>query len=242
MNENVKQVNSIEEMFEALDGVTTMRKRYAEIVAEYLPRKERQPYYLITYEDDPETCNDVEVLRPLTQENIDEINALLDSYIDKEYAEEVETGGKEDAAWRADILPEVIGEFSDKRYLWKENMNFNTMEVINIDLNNPYYCYRIKIATFPDGMANAPKIIDTHLNLSDDQYSFLVVESMLSSNFSLNKLRTKNEELYNIITNSVDGIFHKYNYPCDVPTYAVEFTEIKDDAERLLNSIESKIY
>ena len=242
MDEKVKRVDSIEEMFETLDGVTAMRKRYAEIVAEYLTRKERQPYYLITYEDMPEACNEVKVLRPLTQENIDEINALLDAYIDEEYAEEIETGGKEDTAWRADILPEVIGRFSCKEYLWKENAIFETMDVLNIDLNNPYYCYRIKIATFPDGMTNAPKIIDTHLNLTDEEYTYLLIETMLSSDFSLNKLRTKREEMYNTITNYVDSIFHGYRYPCEVPIYAVEFTEIKEDAAKLLDSVESKIY
>ena len=30
-------------------------------------------------------------------------------------------------------------------------------------------------------------------------------------------------------------------YPLNVPTYAVEFTEIIEDAQTLLNSIESKI-
>ena len=38
MEESVKRVDTIEDMFDILDGVAAKRKRYTEIVTEYLNR------------------------------------------------------------------------------------------------------------------------------------------------------------------------------------------------------------
>jgi hypothetical protein len=80
-----------------------------------------------------------------------------------------------------------------------------------------------------------------NINLFDDDYSYLLVEFMLNAEFSFNKLRTKNKDMYDKISSYVDRFFHDCTYPLNVPTYAVEFTEIIEDAQTLLNSIESKI-
>ena len=239
-SDSVNKLNSIEETFESMDGVSQNRKYYTEMVEEFLKKKERRPYYLVSYYDNPETNNEVELLRPLTDENIAEINASLDDYIKKEYPEEVENNGLLDADWRADIISEVIDEFRDKEYLCNTNQNGDYMEIIDIDICTKYYCYRIKVAIFPNGMANPPEFIDMKINLPDDVYSYLLVEFMLNSELSFNKLRTKNEEVYGKISSYVDRFFHNCTYPLNVPTYAVEFTEIIEDAQTLLNSIGSK--
>ena len=240
-SDSVNKLNSIEEMVEFMDGVSQNRKYYTEMVEEFLKKKERRPYYLVSYYDDPETNNEVELLKPLTDENIAEINTFLDAYIKENYAEEVENGGLLDTDFRKDIISEVIGELSEKEFLCNTNMMGFYMEIIGINLYNKYYCYRIKVATFPNGMANAPEIIDININLPDDVYSYLLVEFMLNSELSFNKLRTKNEEVYGKISSYVDRFFHNCTYPLNVPTYAVEFTEIIEDAQTLLNSIGSKI-
>lgn len=49
MEESVKQVDSIEDMFDILDGVAAKRKRYTEIVTEYLKQKPRIPSYKVWY-------------------------------------------------------------------------------------------------------------------------------------------------------------------------------------------------
>ena len=56
------------------------------------------------------------------------------------------------------------------------------------------------VAIFSNGMANPPEFIDMKINLLDDVYSYLLVEFMLNSELSFNKLRTKNEEVYGKIS------------------------------------------
>ena len=240
-SDNIKKLNSIEEMFEFMDGIGKKRKFYAELVVEFLKKKDRRPCYEVSYYDDPETMNVVKLLKPLTEENIAEINTFLDDYIKKEYPEEVENDGLLDADWRADFISDVIGELSEKEYLCNTNKMGYDMEIAGIDLCTKYYCYRIKVATFSNGMANPPKIIDMNINLFDDDYSYLLVEFMLNAEFSFNKLRTKNKDMYDKISSYVDRFFHDCTYPLNVPTYTVEFTEIIEDTQTLLNSIESKI-
>jgi hypothetical protein len=82
-SDNIKKLNSIEEMFEFMDGIGKKRKFYAELVVEFLKKKDRRPYYEVSYYDDPETMNVVKLLKPLTEENIAEINTFLDDYIKK---------------------------------------------------------------------------------------------------------------------------------------------------------------
>ena len=236
--EKVNEVNSIEEMFEIMDGLKGKRQKYTEIVTEFLKTKERQPFYEVTYLDDPETNNEITVLRALTDENIAEINQCIDDLIDIECPEEA--CNKSDEQLRKDLLSEVLCDLSEKEWLLKENLNFTPMQVGYIDLNQKYYCYKIKVALFLDGMYNPPEILNWVLNLSDARYIYLTAEYMVNPNFSFNKLRTKDKEMYNIICNSIEGRLHRNTYPCDVPTYTIEFTEIIEDAKKLLESIEKK--
>ena len=237
--ENVNEINSIEEVFEIMDGWKGKRQEYTEIVTEFLKTKERQPFYEVTYLDDPETNNEITELKALTDENVAEINQYIDDIIDREYPEEA--CNKSDEQWRKDLLSDVICDFSEKEWLLKENLNFMPMQVGYIDLNQKYYCYNIKVALFPDGMDNPPKILNWVLNLPDDKYIYLTAEYMVNPNFSFNKLRTKDKDMYNIICNDIEGRLHGNAYPCDVPTYAVEFTEIVEDAQLLLKSIENSV-
>ena len=230
-----------ENMLEAKDYVSPTRKLYTEKATDFLAHKNRQPHYLVTYCDDPETNNEVKILKPLTDENIAEVKAFIDAYINKAYAEEIEAGDEINDAWRNDVVAEAIGELSDKDYLCNTNVILQNMEIIDIDLNSKYYCYRTKVAIFPNGMTNTPRVINVDMNLPDNVYLYLLVEFMLNPNMSLNKLRTKNQDIYERVSAYVDNFFHGCVYPCNVPTYAVEFTEIIEDAQTLLKNIESNI-
>lgn len=239
--ENVNEINSIEEVFEIMDGWKGKRQEYTEIVTEFLKTKARQAYHTVNYEEDVEDGLEFELLKPLSEDNVSEIKAFIDAYINKAYAEEIAQGEEIDDVWRNEVISEAIGELSDKEYLREESRFFRPTVVTDIDLNTKYYCYRIKIATFPDGMDNPPKILNWLLNLPDDKYIYLTAEYMVNPNFSFNKLRTKDKELYNIICNDIEGRLHRNTYPCDVPTYTVEFTEIVEDAQLLLKSIENSV-
>lgn len=221
---------------ETLDGWKHNRQRYTELVTEFLKTKPRRPYYKVSYYDDPETCNDVILLKSLTEENIAEINARLDAYIDEQYPEEA--CHKSEEIWRKDIISEVIDELRGTEYLENLNMMFEPMEVTDIDLYTKHYCYHIRVALFTNGMDASPEILDFILNLPDDVYIYLTAEFMTNPEFTFSKLRTKNADLYNTLCNDIEYKLHKGKDPADVPTYAVELTEIVNDAKQLLSSIE----
>ena len=221
--------------------VTSLREHYTKKATEFSAAKERQPYYLVSYKEDVEDGLEFERLKPLSEDNVSEIKAFIDAYINKTYAEEIAQGEEIDDVWRNDVVSEAIVELSDKEYLCEDSRFFRPTVVTNIDLNTKYYCYRIKIATFPDGMVGEPKIICTDINLPDDVYLYLLVEFMWNQKLSINKLRTMNPDVYEKICLYIDNFFHGGLYPCDVPTYAVEFTEIVEDAQLLLKNIENSV-
>ena len=134
--EDTVKVNSAQEFFDIMDGVAAKRKLYPEVIKEYLKTKDIKPFYMVEY-DDPMYDEPVKILRRLTDENIADIETLVDAYIEKEYPEELANGGKEDKAWRKDIMPEVAESndyFVDKEYLHSENLMFHQMNVTNIDI------------------------------------------------------------------------------------------------------------
>lgn len=230
-----------EESAKTKNVATSMREHYRERAAEFLAAKERQPYYLVSYEEDVEDGADFERLKPLSEDNISEIKAFIDAYINKAYAKEIAQGEEIDDVWRNEVAVEAIGELSEKEYLCEDSRFFRPSVVTNIDLNTKHYCYRVKIAIFPNGMASEPRIICTNINLPDDVYLYLLVEFMWNPELSFNKLRTMNQDVYERVCSYVDNFFHGCVYPCNVPTYAVELTEIIEDAQILLRSIKNSV-
>lgn len=230
-----------EELAKTETVATSMREHYTKKATEFLNAKERQPYYLVSYEEDAEDGLEFERLKLLNEDNVSEIKAFIDAYINKAYAEDIAQGEEIDDAWRNEVASEAIGKLSDKEYLCEDSRFFRPSVVTNIDLNTKHYCYRVKIAIFPNGMASEPRIICTDMNLPDDVYLYLLVEFMRNPELSLNKLRTMNQDIYERVCSYVDNFFHGYLCPCNVPTYAVEFTEIIEDAQILLKSIKNSV-
>lgn len=240
--EDTVKVNSAQEFFDIMDGVAAKRKLYPEVIKEYLKTKDIKPFYMVEY-DDPMYDEPVKILRRLTDENIADIESLVDAYIEKSYPEEIASGGKDDKTWRKDIMPEVAESndyFVDKEYLHSENLMFNQMNVTNIDIYEKYYCYRIKVAAFLEGMEKNPEYIGINIHLSDEEYMYLTTEFMIDTKLSFNQLRNKNNDLYIKICNIVDRHFYHSDMTRVIPTYAVELTEIMEDAKACLEILEHK--
>lgn len=236
--EDIIKVNSAQELFDIMDGVAEKRESYPNLIKEYLQTKDRKIYYMIGYED-PIYDDTIDVLKHLSDDNVAEIEALVDAYIEEEYPEEVANGGKEDKAWRKDIMTEVAqanNNFMDLDCLCSDNLMGQQMAVENINLYEKYYCYKTKVAVFHDGMNNTPEIIEMNLNLPDEVYIYLTTEYMIDSNLTFNHLRTKNEEVYARICRMIDDKFYDSDIPHRIPTYAVELTEIIEDAKKILQS------
>lgn len=236
--EDAIKINSAQEFFDIMDGVTEKRNTFPNLINEYLQTKDRKSYYLVEYNDSIYD-EPIKRLRCLSDENVAEIESFVDAYVEKEYPEEVANGGKEDKAWRKDIMAEVAkanNNFMDVKCLFSENKMGEQMAVENIDLYEKYYCYKVKVAAFYEGINNAPEIIEMNLNLPDDIYIYLTTEYMINSDLTFNHLRIKNEEVYGRICSIIDSAFYDSDIPHRIPTYSVELTEIMEDAKKILQS------
>lgn len=233
MEESVKKVDSIEDMFDILDGVAAKRKRYTEIVTEYLKQKPRVTFYKVWYED----CNDNEYtfLKPIREDDMADIIATARQF------------DPDDECDLADIISEESETFSDKKYFQMVGRFGYDLYIKAIDLDKKHYCYKFRFANFEKGMEEKPEVFDALVYLTDEDYIYLTAEHMVNPSFSLARLRKKRSALYDDICSIAEQMIREEGiYRCgnDVlqHLYLVEFTEIKEDAERLLGSIESKIY
>lgn len=234
MEKSVKRVDSIEDMFDILDGVAAKRKRYTEIVTEYLKQKPRVPFYKVWYED----CNDNEYtfLKPICEDDMADIIATARQF------------DPDDECDLADNISEESETFSDKKYFQMVGRFGYDLYITAIDLDKKYYCYKFRFANFENGIDQKPEIFDAMLYLTDEDYIYLTVEHMLYPSFSLARLRKKRSELYDDICSIAEQMIREKEIETSavldiIPQlYLAEFTEIKEDAERLLGSIESKIY
>lgn len=233
MEESVKRVDSIEDMFDILDGVAAKRKRYTEIVTEYLKQKPRVPFYKVWYED----CNENEYmfLKPINEDDMADIIATARQF------------DPDDECELSDIISEESETFSDKKYFQMVGRFGYDLYITAIDLDKKHYCYKFRFANFEKGMEEKPEVFDALVYLTDEDYIYLTAEHMVNPLFSLAKLRKKRSALYDDICSIAEQMIREEGiYRCgnDVlqHLYLAEFTEIKEDAERLLDSIESKIY
>lgn len=147
----------------------------------------------------------------------------------------------------ADIISEESETFSDKKYFQMVGRFGYDLYITAIDLDKKHYCYKFRFANFEKGMEEKPEVFDALVYLTDEDYIYLTAEHMVNPLFSLAKLRKKRSALYDDICSIAEQMIREEGiYRCgnDVlqHLYLVEFAEIKDDAERLLDSIESKIY
>ena len=138
MEESVKRVDSIEDMFDILDGVAAKRKRYTEIVTEYLKQKPRVPFYKVWYED----CNENEYtfLKPIREDDMADIIATARQF------------DPDDECDLADIISEESETFSDKKYFQMVGRFGYDLYIRAIDLDKKHYCYKFRFANFEKGM------------------------------------------------------------------------------------------
>ena len=76
--EDAIKVNSAQEFFDIMDGVTEKRNTFPNLINEYLQTKDRKSYYLVEY-NDPIYNDSIKKLRCLSDENVAEIESLVDA-------------------------------------------------------------------------------------------------------------------------------------------------------------------
>lgn len=187
-----------------------------------LQQRECVANYGVSFTD--ENDNDYYLLVPLTNEQIEEIKQA--SVVDGE-------------EWDYDDVLERL--CADKEYLQIEGPGGSVVPN-HIDLDNPHYLYDIEVALFPDGLHNKPEIIKRKVDLSNDEYAWLITRHISKPHLSFNAIRGLNQALYNkmceFIENNIDSI------PVTPPAYAVELIKIKEDAallDRLIGECKMEI-
>ena len=174
-----------------------------------LKQEGRVAYYGIDYTDDED--NDFHLLTPLTEAQVDEIKqaAVVDG-------EEVD-------------YDDILADLSDKDYLYAEGP-CGGLTPFHIELDAPSYLYDIEVAVFPDGLRGNHQVLERKVQLTDEEYIWLVGRYMCAPYMSFNWLRFQNRKLYDKICEFVEDNIESDLMQFYTPTYAVELTELKQDA------------
>lgn len=181
-------------------------------------------YYLVDYiepsaSDEYDYAGEYKLLMPLTAHQIDMIKqaAIIDG-------EEVD-------------YDEVLDQFSEDGFLYARGACADMIPV-HIDLEHPLYLYAADVAVFFNGINNEPEIIKRSVELTNEEYIWLVNKYMIYPNISFNEIRTLNNDLYNKMCGNIEANIEKGVVKFGVPAYTAELTQIKADAAELSALIE----
>lgn len=213
--------------------VRNSRECYSAIAQEYLMYKNRDVFYKINYDTCDGSIDDFWCLRQLTDENIADIKATI-KQLDPN--DEFEFN---------DLVNDCPEAFSYKDYLYKTGRFEEDLYVRYIDLHTKYYVYEFKVAEFKNGIEAAPNIHSIRISLTDEEYVYLVQESLAykcrntGGELTLDRLRTINISIFDKICNAIEtSLFESNCYPYIVPVYAAELVEIDADAQILAEIIQ----
>lgn len=207
-------------------NLTTELGRKAAI-ADYLTTKSRTNSYLVTYRRyfyDDGDCDDYtpEYFKEFTDEQIAIIRELFAQA--DEIGEDFTFLLDEDTTGKYKFLEQEVDGYG-QWYLAPES----------IDLNTAYHRYAFKIAIFYKGVDAPATVRDVRFNFSDEEYSVLLDWKICNPRSGFNFLRISAPELYKMLCDRFDNCFTSGDHPpFYAPTYAVEMTEIEEDAKMIV--------
>ena len=139
---------------------------------------------------------------------------------------------------------EVIEEEGADKYefLQTKSCDIHTSLVPNgVDLDNPHYMYKFKIAIFADNLEDQPKVHEFSIDLTDDEYAKLLDWQLCNWYSGFNFLRNREPELFQKMSNRIENGFTPDWCPTMLaPTYAIEMTEVKADARAIFEQYGEK--
>ena len=196
-------------------------------IADYLATKPRVNSYVVTYRRyfyDNGDWDDYtpEYLKEFSDEQIAIIREL--------FAQADEIG--EDFTFLLD--EDTTGKY---KFLEQEVDGYGQWHLApeSIDLNTVYHRYAFKIAIFYKGVDAPATVRDVRFNFSDEEYSVLLDWKIRNPHSGFNFLRVSAPELYKMLCDRFDNCFTSGDHPpFYAPTYAVEMTEIEEDAKMII--------
>lgn len=206
-----------------------LREKTAECEAkarEYFATKQRIKYYLLSGR--LELGSECHYLLPFSDEEVARVKQLVvDEY--KAYMDEDEGPIASTFEEVCEDLPlyELEGNEELDRLVFEPAQDDFIGEYVNvhkIDFEHPRYLYRASYFEF--GME---KPYVTKVELTDEDYIYLLTQKLLNDHFSFNRLLLYRPELAQDINEQLDGCLHDYEWESDNP-FLIMLDEIDMDA------------
>ena len=133
-----------------------------------------------------------------------------------------------------DIWEAIDGETEKYAFLQQE-VDESSWSLVpeDIDLNAIYHRYKFKIAIFYNGIDTQPKTHEIRISLTDDEYVELIDWKLCHQSSGFNFMRIANPNMYNNLCEKIDHCFSCEGMLYYTPTYAIEITEIEEDAKMI---------
>ena len=193
-----------------------------------------------------------------------EINYEVQYLLFTEYYDNIEVDGIEPSVLKklTDEQIEIVRQIKDK--CKKEELNFwevmeeegvdkyeflqtksgyihHSLVPNGVDLDNPHYMYKFKIAIFADNIEDKPLVREFSIDLTDEEYAKLLDWQLCNWNSGFNFLRNREPELFKKMSARFENCFSTDWAPTHyAPAYVIEMTEVKADARAIFEQYGEK--
>jgi hypothetical protein len=105
-------------------------------------------------------------------------------------------------------------------------------------LDHRYHLYGADVAVFRLGLHEKPEILKRSVELSDEEYIWLVRKYLVYPETSFNEIRRLNPDLYHKICGILESNIESGVVQGPLPAYTADLTQIRKDAAELKNIID----
>lgn len=208
--------------------------KYETMAREYLMKKERAKYYLLSgfsaYEDDD---SDVDIMHALTDEEVVSLKKLFS----KAYAECQETPGKEYS------IEEIVSDFGLHElegiddeldaFLIGDCFDRMNMHLQSMDLDHVHYLYRMSCRGYDERRGEMMDPVSFRVELTDDEYVFLVGQQLMNRyGFNFNRLLLVRPALAQKICERAESAYFGWISPNNMP-FLIQMDDVRADAEAI---------
>ena len=208
--------------------------KYETMAREYLMKKERTKYYLLSgfsaYEDDD---RDVDMMHALTDEEVVSLKKLFS----KAYAEYQETPGKEYS------IEEIVSDFGLHElegiddeldaFLIGDCFYCMNMRIQSMDLDHVHYLYRMSCRGYDERRGEMMDPVSFRIELTDDEYVFLLGQQLMNRyGFNFNRLLLVRPELAQKICERAESAYFGWISPNNMP-FLIQMDDVRADAEAM---------
>lgn len=205
------------------DFITKMQNetnaRYTTFATDYMSKKEFTPMYVVEYRPDFDDPSGLEygLYKSITADQ----RKVVENIINECKEEDI-------PMW------EYFEEESIPDFLEGEGEYYGCPN--HVDLDTVHTKCKIKLAVFYDGLDNAPKIVDTHLIVTVEEYTSLLAWQLRNRRANFGDLHHDEPELFSVINQKIRDFWMDCGLisPVATPIFAADLVELKEDAEIVL--------